>query len=251
MARSTIVLALALTLTGCVDVWGDWNDCSVTEPREASLDATGATRLEIVAGAGSLEVHGRDGAGRAEIRGTACASDAERLAGIELVAERRGDTLFVETVFAEDVDGQRRLALVIEVPASLAVTIEDGSGAIEVSGVAAVTIDDGSGAIDVRQIAGDVAIEDGSGAITLSGIGGDVRIDDGSGGIDVADVRGDVLIEEDGSGGIEIRGVGGSVTIGEDGSGGILVRDVRGDFTLHRDGSGSVDVQADGRVTLP
>jgi hypothetical protein len=29
------------------------------------------------------------------------------------------------------------------------------------------------------------------------------------------------------------------------------VRDVRGDFTLQRDGSGSVDVQADGRVTLP
>lgn len=270
-ARLPLALALALPLAGCIDVFGDWaEECSVEEPRRASLDAAGATRLEIVAGAGSLSVVGAPAAASAEIRGTACAPDAERLAGIELRAERRGDTLYVETVFAEDVPGQRRLSLEISAPAGLAVSIEDGSGAVEVRGFAAVAIDDGSGPIEVRDIGGDVAIEDGSGEITLAEIGGDATIEDGSGAIDVAGVRGslridedgsggidvrgvgrDVEIADDGSGGIEIEGVGGDVRIGEDGSGGIVARGVHGDFTLERDGSGDVDVDAEGRVTLP
>ncbi|HEX6201498.1 MAG TPA: hypothetical protein VF100_00765 [Thermoanaerobaculia bacterium] len=251
LPRLLLAAALALPLAGCFDVLADWDDCSVEEPRNATLDAAGATRLEIDAGAGSLAVSSAPGAGAVTVRGTACAPDAERLAGVELVTERRGDTLFVEAVFAEDVRGQRRLDLVIEVPASLAVAIDDGSGPIDVRGVASLSIDDGSGEIEVRGVAGDVDIEDGSGAITVGDVGGSLRLDDGSGGIDVADVQGDVRIDDDGSGGIEIRGVGGSVEIGEDGSGGIVARGVGGDFTLHRDGSGTVDVEADGKVTLP
>lgn len=254
MARtSSIVLALAvvLPLGGCIDIFADWDDCSVEEPRQASLDAAGATRLEIAAGAGSLEVTGVAGAGAVEVRGTACAPDAERLAGIELVTERRGDTLHVRTVFADDVRGNRRLSLEVSAPAALTVEIDDGSGSTTVRGFAAATIDDGSGSIEVRDIAGDVEVRDGSGATTIGGIGGDVRVEDGSGGIEIADVRGDVRIEEDGSGSIEVRGVGGSVTIADDGSGSIVARGVRGDFTLEHDGSGGVDVEADGRVTLP
>jgi hypothetical protein len=250
MARIALIV-LALSLAGCIDALGDWDDCSVEEPRNASLDAAGATRLEIDAGSGSLEVIGVAGAGTVEVRGTACAPDAERLAGIELVTERRGDTLHVETVFADDVRGNRRLSLEIAAPATLAVSIDDGSGSTSVRGVASLSIDDGSGSLDLREIAGDVEVQDGSGTTTIAGIGGSVRVEDGSGGIEIADVRGDVRIDEDGSGPIEIRGVGGSVTIAEDGSGGIVARDLRGDFTLERDGSGSVSVEADGRVTLP
>lgn len=254
MARLTRVLLAAILvvpLAGCFDVLADWDECSVEAPRDASLDAAGATRLEIDAAAGSLAVTGVEGARTVSVQGTACAPDAERLAGVELRTERRGDTLFVEAVFDEDVRGQRRLDLVIEAPAGLAVSIDDGSGPIHVRGVAELSVDDGSGEIEVNDVAGDVEVEDGSGAIVLSGIGGSVRLDDGSGGIDVAEVTGDVRIDDDGSGGIEIHRVGGSVEIGADGSGGIVAREVRGDFTLHRDGSGGVDVEADGRVTLP
>ena len=270
-ARLALALALVLPLAGCFDVFADWeDDCSVEEPRQASLDAAGATRLEIVAGSGGLEVTGAADARSAEIRGTACAPDAERLAGIELVAERRGDTLYVETVFAEDVRGSRRLSLEIAAPAGLEVSIVDGSGPIAVRGFAAVEIEDGSGEIAVARIAGDVDIVDGSGPIEVTGVDGDVRLEDGSGEIEVRGVRGslriaedgsgpiaatdvgrDVQIVEDGSGGIELTGVGGSVTIDEDGSGGITARRVRGDFTLHRDGSGNVDVDADGTGTMP
>lgn len=251
LARLALPLALALLLAGCIDVLADLDDCRVEEPRQASLDAAGATRLEIVAGAGSLEVVGTEGAGTVEVRGTACAPDAERLAGIELRTERRGDTLHVETVFADDARGNRRLSLEIAAPASLAVSIDDGSGATRVRGVASLAIEDGSGEIDVREIAGDVEVRDGSGTTKVGGVGGSVRVEDGSGGIEIADVRGDVRIDEDGSGPIDVRGVGGSVTIVEDGSGGIVARDVRGDFTLEHDGSGNVEVDAGGRVTLP
>ncbi|HEX2164351.1 MAG TPA: hypothetical protein VHM02_10415 [Thermoanaerobaculia bacterium] len=250
MARLALV-ALTLALAGCVDALAALEDCSVEEPRQASLDAAGATRLAIDAGAGRLEVRGVPGAATVEVRGTACAPDPERLATVELRTERRGDTLYVETVFAEDVPGERRLSLSIDAPASLAVTVEDGSGETIVRGVAAVSIDDGSGAVEVREIAGDVEVSDGSGSVTLTGVGGGVTVDDGSGDLEIADVGGDVVVDDDGSGGIEIAGVGGSVTIGEDGSGGISARDVRGDFTLRRDGSGGVEVDADGRVSLP
>ncbi len=255
-----------LLLAGCGVALGD--DCGETAPRQATLDAAGATRVEIVAGAGSLDVHAGD-AGRLVARGTACASGRELLDRVELVAERRGSTLRVETVFPERLRGTARLDLEVAVPPDLPVSVRDGSGSARIAGVAALTVDDGSGELVVADVRGDVRIEDGSGSLDVSAVGGDLRIEDGSGEIDVRDVDGtvrlrdgsgsltvrrvggDVVVEDDGSGGIDVLGVGGSVTVEDDGSGGIRVRDVRGDFTLGSDGGGDVDVDVDGRVRLP
>jgi hypothetical protein len=259
------ITILAASGLACQIAVGD--DCDHTAPREATLAASGATRVVIDAGAGSLDVRGVPG-GELHARGTACASREAVLNEIRLVADRRGDTLHIETRFPRNFHGSARLDLEVEVPADLEVAIDDGSGSIDVRGVAALTIHDGSGGIHVADVAGALDIEDGSGVIELLGIGGDVTVDDGSGGIDirgaggrvrindgsgeitVRDVDGDVILE-DGSGSMEIAGVGGSVVVEEDGSGGIRVEDVRGDLRIKDDGSGGVDyARIDGRVSI-
>lgn len=260
------VIVLTATCLSCQVVIA--SDCDHTAPREATVPMEGARRVVIDAGAGSLEVRGV--ADRAELRatGTACASRDSVLEDIRLVADRRGDTVRLETRFPRNLRGSARLDLEVEVPSGVEVMVDDGSGPIVVRGVATVgvkdgsgsievsdvggnvTVDDGSGDIELLGVGGDVSIDDGSGPIRLQGIGGSVRIDDGSGEIDVRDVDGEVRVE-DGSGSIEIAGVGGSVIVEEDGSGDIVVADVRGDFIVENDGSGSVDYdRVDGRVSI-
>ena len=114
------------------------------------------------------------------------------------------------------------ISLVVEMPVSMHLRIDDGSGSMEVENVRGdVYVDDGSGSLRLENVGGFVEVDDGSGSITIIGVGGDLSINDGSGGIDV-------------------RGVAGSVTV-DDGSGGIDVRDVERDFTVVDDGSGGVD----------
>lgn len=252
MRKIALAAALLLLATGCQITLGDWDgDCSLTAPRSASLDAAGATRVEIDAGSGSLTVRGVAGAARLTAEGTACASSQGVLDDVRLTAERRGDVLFVATEFPHNVRGPARLDLEIELPATLPVAIDDGSGPLRVEGVAAAEIDDGSGALKVADVAGALRVDDGSGEIEIERVGGEVRIRDGSGAIGVIGVGGDVVVESDGSGGIEVRGVSGNVIVESDGSGSIAVRDVRGDFELHEDGSGGVDVEVDGEVRMP
>lgn len=260
--------AAGLVGASCSIVIAD--DCRYTADRDAAIDAAGATRLVIDAGAGSLDVRGVEDLDRVRAVGTACASREAFLDEIQLATDRRGDTLYLTAEYPRRTRGTASLDLEVEVPTALDLRVDDGSGSLTVHSVASLdlddgsggsevtdvrgglTIDDGSGEITVLGVGGDVVIEDGSGEIEVTGVGGTVRVDDGSGEIELRDVDGDVVIEEDGSGGIDIDGVGGSVLVEEDGSGSIRVRDVAGDLTVRRDGSGSIVVEdVGGRVDIP
>lgn len=250
-ALCLILFAFLVAGLACQISFGDRGPCDVSAPRNAVLDAAGASRLVIDAGAGSLSVRGVEGADDVVADGTACARDEEALEEVLLVAERDGDVLRLETRFPRRSRGAR-LDLAVELPSSLPVEIDDGSGSVDVRDVASLELLDGSGEIDVQGVAGDVTLNDGSGEIEIEGVGGSVRITDGSGEIEVLGVGRDVIVEDDGSGGIEITGVAGDVVIESDGSGGIDVRDVDGDFELQRDGSGGVSTRdVRGRVSLP
>ncbi|HVR43624.1 MAG TPA: hypothetical protein VMS56_09290 [Thermoanaerobaculia bacterium] len=251
------------------------DECRYVGDRRVATSAAGVGIVEILAVAGSLNVVG---VGGAEIRahGRACSSEEELIREMQLVLRRSGDRIIVEARIPEwnrwgFGHHYARLDFTVEVPASMAVIIDDSSGSIEVDGVASVAIDDGSGSIDVRRVAGAVSIRDGSGGIDVRDVGGPVRIrdgsgsivvrqvradvvieEDGSGSITIAGVDGDVVIEEDGSGSIDVREVTGSVRVLDDGSGGISVRDVGGDFEVRRDGSGGISFRdVRGRVTIP
>jgi hypothetical protein len=196
--------------------------CEHRAPREAKVEAAGARSLRVIARAGSLRIQGNEGASAVTIHGTACSSSESRLADIRLVAERRGDVVHVEAAIPDNwFGGDAGLDLTIEVPASLAVAVEDGSGEATVRHVAALDIEDGSGELRIEDVAGEVRVTDGSGEIVI-------------------DRAGSVVIEEDGSGGVRISGVRGSVVVRDDGSGSIDVSDVGGDFTVEHDGSGGI-----------
>lgn len=229
-----------------------FDSCQVSEPREATVDAAGATTVRVEAKDGSLRITGEEGLTEVRAHGEACARSRQSLKKVQLHAERSGDEVRVVVDIPERWGEPGALDLEVRVPAGVAVHVEDGSGEVEVDGVASLWLQDGSGEIDVTDVGGDVTIHDASGEMDLVDVKGSVVLEDGSGDIRVEDIRGSVTVEDDGSGAIEARGVGGDVLVRRDGSGDIRVEDVGGDFTVEEDGSGDITHErVQGRVKVP
>ena len=226
-------------------------------PRNAVVDAVGAKSVEVEAGAGSLRVEGKAGLRQVQVTGTARSSSQQFLTQIKLIAERRGDVVFIKADIP-DSDGNRdddysaALDLVIEVPQGINAEVGDGSGDTKILNVGSLDASDGSGSFSVIGAAGSVRITDGSGDLTIENVGGDVKVNDGSGDITVRNVTGSFTVESDGSGGIYATDVRGSVVVQNDGSGSIEVNKVGKDFTVESKGSGSIDyADVSGRVDIP
>ena len=226
-------------------------------PRNAVVDAAGARTVEVEAAAGNLRVEGKAGLRQVQVTGTARASSQQFLSQIRLIAERRGDVVFIKA----DIPDQWRdnynnysasLDLVIEVPQGINADVSDGSGDAKVLNVGSLDAKDGSGDFSVDGAAGAVRIVDGSGQLTIANVGGDVNVSDGSGEIDVRNVTGSFTVESDGSGSIYATDVRGSVIVESDGSGDIEVNKVGRDFKVDSKGSGSIDyASVTGQVDVP
>ena len=233
--RSHLVALAAVALIPAAALAQDYD-----APRNATVNAVGATMLRVDARAGQLRITGRADLTEVRVRGTARASSRGLLEDIKLETERNGNEVTVRVVLPEmrdrSWDDQHAvLDLVIETPAALPLDVDDSSGDMTVESVAAK-----------------IRIEDASGNIRVRDAGGDVWISDNSGGIEVHGVKGSVDIDEDSSGEIEIYDVTGSVHIGRDSSGSIDVSRVGGDFVVERDGSGSIDYDGvKGKVDIP
>ena len=225
MRNTTIVAVLSLLASGVAAA-------DYEEVRELSVDTRGIDMLDVDAGAGSLDIVGEAGANEITVTATirVPGRDDERARrrieeDMTLSLEKDSDTAKLKAYFDSSMwnfGDSPSIALVIRVPESLHLVVDDGSGSMEISNVRGdVSVDDGSGSLRMTDVGGNVGIDDGSGSIAVRGVGGDLTINDGSGSIDV-------------------RGVAGSVII-DDGSGGIDVSDVEEDLIIVDDGSGSVD----------
>jgi DUF4097 and DUF4098 domain-containing protein YvlB len=230
-----------------------------TAPRNAVVDASGAKAVEVEAAAGSLRVEGKPGLKQVQVTGTARASSQQFLNQIRLIAERRGDVVFIKADIPDHEwhSGFRdnysaALDLVIEVPQGIDAEVSDGSGDAKIFNVGSLEAADGSGDLSVDGAAGTVRITDGSGQLTIANVGGDVTVTDGSGEIDVRNVTGSFTVESDGSGGIYATDVRGSVIVEQDGSGEIDVNKVGRDFKVDSKGSGGIDyASVTGQVNIP
>ena len=218
------------------------DDDRYTAPRNATVDARGATVVRIEARGGILRVEGKRGLAEVRVRGTALASRERDLEDIQLAAERRGNTIEVRADIPEGEnrgfvgrDEYRGLDLVLEVPDDIALDVVDGAGDLEIRNVGDVELRDGSGGIELADV-GAVRLVDGSGEITVVNARGDVTIRDGSGRIDVREVSGSVTVSEDGSGSIDVHSVGGDFTVGRDGSGGMAYANVKGEVRVPQKG---------------
>ena len=231
--RSFIVMAMFLA-SFAASAASDY-----TESRDLAIDAGDLDLLFINAGAGSIDVEGVDGIDRIEVKATIIIPDTDADDALKFIEKKlelslEGDDgrAVLKSWFEQGFWGfgpSGRIDLEIRAPATLAISIDDGSGSIDVrnfvsdvriddgSGsidvhvVGALDIDDGSGSIDVTSVAGDVTINDGSGGITLDKVGGSVTIDDGSGSIRVTDVAKDLIIIDAGSGSVSFSDVRGTV----------------------------------------
>ena len=232
-----------------------------TSPRNAEVDASGAKTIEVRAGAGSLRIEGRSGITRVQVRGTARSSSRGRLADIKLIAERRGDVVFIKSDMPDNDSGfwnsmhgdwNMALDLVIEVPTTIALDVEDGSGEAKIIGVGPLRMVDGSGELEINGVKGNATVEDGSGSLTIENVEGTLHVSDGSGNINVKNVVGNFEVDEDGSGDIDATGIGGTMRVDEDGSGNIDVARIAGDFLVDHKGSGSISSsEVKGKIDIP
>jgi hypothetical protein len=227
-------------------------------PRNAVVDASGAKSVEVEAAAGDLRVEGRPGLRQVQITGTARSSSQQMLSRIKLIAERRGDVVFIkadmpdDNSFYNDDDYSAALDLLIEVPQGLNADVGDGSGEAKILNVGSLEMSDGSGSLSVIGASGSVHITDGSGDLTIENIGGDVTVQDGSGDIKVRNVTGSFTVQSDGSGGIFATDVKGSVVVENDGSGTIEVSKVGKDLRVESKGSGDIDyADVSGKIDIP
>lgn len=237
-----VICSTVIAGTGAIALAGE---CPHSAVRELTLDGNGATRVRIDASAGSLKVVGRTGASDVRARGKACAPTESMLDDVRLVGRRVGDEIRItaevpSSSFTFSFRSSPRLDFVVDLPPSLAVEVDDGSGDVQVARVASVAIEDGSGDLDVFDIAGDVRIVDGSGDVVVRDVRGSVRLSDGSGDIVVRRVARNVRVDCDGSGDLDFKTIGGNVLVESDGSGSIDVETVSGSFTVVDDGSGEI-----------
>ncbi len=254
--RSILKFAVIVAAIVPAAASAQWRDDAYSSPRNATVNASGAKRIEIEASAGFLRVKGVSGS-EVKITGVARASAQRLLSEIRLIAERRGEVVYIKADIEEHNNSwgdnyYRGLDLTIDVPSNIEMEIEDGSGDIEISGTAGLRLTDGSGSIELSNIGGPVKIEDGSGEIQMRNIRGNVEVNDGSGEIVVRGVTGNFIVDDDGSGSIEGYDVSGSFTVRNDGSGGIKADGVGGDLSVRSKGSGSVNYyNVKGTVKIP
>jgi hypothetical protein len=230
--------------------------CRYTSERSASINAVGATKLVIEAGAGDLLVRGGNNLRTVEATGRVCGFKEAALAQVQIVARREGTILYVTTVLPETSSRfswlDTTLDVAVTLPVSLSVEVKDGSGDLSIARVRSAKIDDGAGHIKAGEIAGDLVVSDGAGNMDIDQIVGTVTIErDDAGDIHIEDVRRDVKVLLDGSGELQIERVAGSVHVRQDSSGDLVIREVKGNVLVDSDSSGDIRVvQVSGNFTV-
>ncbi|WP_394193309.1 hypothetical protein [Pseudoalteromonas atlantica] len=261
LLTKTLPIATSLLLmSGCV-VHISTASANIEQQQQRTLSAAQLQQLDIEAEAGSLKVIGSNTATEITVNASIYTANVDD--PYILTLEQKGDKA-VLVAKNESASGMivyqgnsPSIDLVVTVPNSFNLDIDDGSGDINIMGVLGdMDIDDGSGSINIEQghdleiddgsgdiylqnITGNIEISDGSGSITAKNVAGMVDIEDSSGDLNLTDITGSVEID-DNSGSINAKRLGNYLTI-EDGSGDIYVEHVNGLVTIE-DGSGSIRV---------
>jgi len=223
---------------------------SIENTQYLELSTKDIHSMQIKCGPGSLDVFGVERNDRIKVTATVKISGITQNMLQEfldkcvlLSLKKRNRKAVLQSEFKNEnlMKADAKIDLTVEVPKSLNVDIDDGSGSIFVTGIAKnLKIVDGSGSIEIRVTAGPVSIADGSGAIDLTDITGNLEVKDGSGKINIERVKGNVYIV-DGSGSMTIKDVDGSLTV-TDGSGSIEISDVTQNVFIKEAGSGTLEI---------
>jgi DUF4097 and DUF4098 domain-containing protein YvlB len=222
------------------------NECRFSAERDFDVDAAGLADVAFALGSSDVVVDGVPGLAKVEVRGKACASDQDWLAGLTVDQQRSGNQLTITPQQQRNSgwhwfgSSYAYIDLHVRVPAALAVSIKGTSSDADVRGVASLDFNASSGDLEAHQIAGALVTKASSGDIKGADLGSVEVRGTGSGDIELRDVRGDVKVEHSGSGDLQFDTVGGSVSIGSVGSGDVVLSHVDRDASVDSIGSGDV-----------
>ena len=228
------------------------NECQFTARHDFDVDAAGLATVAFALGSTDVVVEGVADLSKVEVRGRACASEQDWLAGLGVDQQRSGDRLTITPHERRDTNwnwfhsSYAYIELHVRVPARLAIDIHGSSGDANVSNVAALVFDASSGDLEVDKVAGPLTVAVSSGDVSGGDVGSLEVRRTSSGDITLHDVRGDVKVAGTGSGDLHFDNVGGSVAIGSVGSGDVSANHVERDVTLDSIGSGDVSVDGIG-----
>jgi len=235
IAKPLSLIGGILLLSGCVFHISP-SVASVKQTQQLSLPSNNLEYLNVLSGAGSLEIKGSETATSISVNATIYTADIED--EYELTLEQNGKQakLVAQNKSRNGISfysGQSpSINLVITVPSNLNLDIDDGSGDIlinamqsnidvkdgsgdlTISGAKNLTIDDDSGEVNLENIAGNLELTDGSGNIHINNVSGNATIEDGSGDIRVNHAKG-LTITESGSGDVSIDNISGSVKVAD------------------------------------
>lgn len=247
-----LVFTTGVSITGCIiNVNAAGMSDLNHQQRELQLDSQDLQGLIAETGAGSLEIIGVEGLTQIKLVADIYSNkDGNDDSKVILTLEKKANKAKLKADFEQSGFNNYSpyIDLKLQVPANLALDIDDGSGEILINKMTAdIKLKDGSGKLIIHG-GNHVNIDDGSGDIEISQINGSLTIKDGSGAIKVTDVRGNTVID-DGSGSIEVTNVQSTVTI-TDGSGDINIFNTKG-LTILAAGSGDVTFnKIDGPVSM-
>jgi hypothetical protein len=253
MRRTLVLLPLLLIpLAAAAD------ECRYSAPRNLHDDLVGVRGVQIELHSHDMHLVGSGDSRSLELTGRACASSESKLENLQVNAHHEGDQLIIDVGGESRIDisvfgvSYEDLDLQIQLPSSIPVTVNSGSGDAYISGLNQVDVQTGSGDLHVSHIAGAVTVTAGSGNVDIADIGSLHAGSVGSGDIKAHVVKNDVRIGSVGSGDVELDQVGGNVDVGTLGSGDLTVRNVHGNLTVGAKGSGDVthsDIA--GRISVP
>src|SRR5688500_13515744 len=100
--RSRYWLPLIALLPTAAFAWGD--HCEFRAERSGGIEAKGAEKIVIRAGAGNLKVSGGTDVTRVQATGQACASKQALLDAVQISVRREANTIYVETTLPQNDD---------------------------------------------------------------------------------------------------------------------------------------------------
>jgi DUF4097 and DUF4098 domain-containing protein YvlB len=268
IAKPLSLISSILLLSGCVFHISP-SEAAVKQTQQLTLPSNNLEYLNVLSGAGSLEIKGSATATSIHIDATIYTANIDDEYALTLEQSAKQATLVAKagglkmmSFYSGESPG---IDLVITVPDSLNldindgsgdiiinamqsnINVKDGSGSLSIHSAKNLSIDDGSGDINLENITGNLALTDGSGSIKINNVNGSATIEDGSGDMIISNVQGSLTVE-DGSGEIAINNVNGAVNV-DDSSGDIIIEHIDSSVTIE-DGSGDIRVNHANALTI-
>lgn len=249
MKRAGINAAVAfalIALSGCIIAFS-----AVEGNFERLLTVNGPVELDVVTGAGSIEVM-EGGSGEVWIQATIKARDDSRASAEEKLEylrsnppiEQNGNRISVGRIDGKRYRNNVSISFKIVTPYDTRLETRNGSGNQKVTGIRGpVNAATGSGSIYMKKITGDVDAATGSGSIDVDSVDGLIHLRTGSGSIKAERIAGSVKAST-GSGFITVKQTESALgsrrrVEASTGSGGISVEGITG-YLKAGAGSGSI-----------